>query len=73
MGAVAFALIIAQSLTGALIVATRFGLWSALAHAGVMALLFGSVCSIGLAVRSVPTGEATTAGAKGNARRVPVG
>lgn len=41
---IAFGLVLLQSMSGALVIATRLGLWSALSHAGIMALLFGSVC-----------------------------
>jgi cytochrome c oxidase assembly protein subunit 15 len=39
----AFGLVLLQSLAGALVVFTRLDLFSALAHAGIMALLFGAV------------------------------
>ncbi|HLZ10060.1 MAG TPA: heme A synthase, partial [Chloroflexota bacterium] len=41
---IAFGLVLLQSLSGALVVSTGLGLWSALSHAGIMALLFGAVC-----------------------------
>jgi cytochrome c oxidase assembly protein subunit 15 len=44
--AIAFGLVLLQSFSGALVVATGLGLWSALSHAGIMALLFGSVCYV---------------------------
>ena len=47
---VAVVLILAQSLTGAVVVSTGMVLFSALLHAGVMALLFGSVSYLCLRV-----------------------
>ena len=61
--AAAFGLVLLQSLVGAAVVFSRVGLFSALGHAGVMALLFGSLCYVGLQVfpaavpRSLPTEE----------------
>lgn len=46
----AFGLVILQSLSGALVVFTRLDLWSALLHAGIMALLFGSLSYVCLQV-----------------------
>lgn len=71
-GSMTFALILAQSLSGALIVATRLGLWSALGHAGIMALLFGSVCTICLAVLPAPVEEIAHSRPEQTERRVPV-
>ena len=53
--AIAFGLVVLQSLSGALVVATGLGLWSALSHAGIMALLFGAVCY--LCFQSLPPGR----------------
>jgi len=50
----AVVLILAQSLTGAVVVSTGMGLFSALLHAGVMALLFGSVSYLCLRVLPGP-------------------
>lgn len=52
-------LVLAQALSGAYIVATSVGLWSALLHAALTALLFGTVCVIGLA--SLPAPQPTPA------------
>lgn len=41
--AAAVGLVLLQSVAGAAVVFTNLGLWSALAHAGLMALLFGSI------------------------------
>jgi cytochrome c oxidase assembly protein subunit 15 len=48
----AVAMVILQSASGILVVFTGVGLWSALSHAGVMALLFASVCYVCL--RALP-------------------
>lgn len=59
----ALALVLLQSLAGAAVVFSRLSLFSALGHAGIMALLFGSLCYVGLQVlpasspRAVPTKE----------------
>jgi cytochrome c oxidase assembly protein subunit 15 len=53
--AIAFGLVLLQSLSGALVIATSLGLWSALSHAGIMALLFGAVCY--LCFQSLPPGR----------------
>lgn len=52
----ALVLVIAQALTGALVVATRLGLWSALLHAGVMALLFGTLADVCLGMLPLAIG-----------------
>jgi cytochrome c oxidase assembly protein subunit 15 len=49
------ALVLLQSLVGAAVVFTNLGLWSALAHAGVMTLLFGSISY--LCLQSLPALE----------------
>jgi cytochrome c oxidase assembly protein subunit 15 len=41
--ALALGLALLQALSGALVVGTRMGLWSTLAHAGLMTLLFGAL------------------------------
>lgn len=69
---VAVGLILLQSLSGALVVFTRLGLWSALAHAGIMALLFGSACAICLAVLPAPVPNAAELQQEEVGRRVPV-
>lgn len=56
---IAFGLILLQAAAGALVVVTRLGLWSALMHAGIMALLFGSVCY--LCMQTLPERRATEA------------
>lgn len=48
---VAFGLILLQSAAGALVSFTHLSLFSALSHAGIMALLFGSVCYLCLQVQ----------------------
>jgi cytochrome c oxidase assembly protein subunit 15 len=57
----AFGLILLQSASGALVAFTHLSLFSALSHAGIMALLFGSVCYLCLQVlpesRVAPTHE----------------
>jgi cytochrome c oxidase assembly protein subunit 15 len=50
----ALALILAQSLSGAAVVWTRVGLFSALAHAGIMALLFAALSYLCLHVLPRP-------------------
>ena len=57
---VAVVLIFAQSLTGAVVVSTGMALFSALLHAGVMALLFGSVSYLCLRVLPLPVEVAQT-------------
>jgi cytochrome c oxidase assembly protein subunit 15 len=47
----AFALVVLQALSGALVVSTQLGLFSTLAHAGIMALLFAALA---LLTRAVP-------------------
>ncbi len=46
----ALGLVLLQSASGALVVATGLGLWSALSHAGIMALLFASISYLALRV-----------------------
>ncbi|HEX5415137.1 MAG TPA: COX15/CtaA family protein [Chloroflexota bacterium] len=46
----AVVLVLLQSLAGATVVFSKVGLFSALGHAGLMALLFGSLCYVGLQV-----------------------
>ena len=47
-------LVIAQSLSGAVVVWTQLGLFSALAHAGIVALLFGVLAQMGRAAFASP-------------------
>ncbi len=58
-GLAAFVLVVAQALSGALVVFSRLALFSALAHAGIMALLFASLAYLCLHVlpRPVPRAE----------------
>jgi cytochrome c oxidase assembly protein subunit 15 len=70
--AVTFGAVILQALSGALVVVTEMGLFSALAHAGIMALLFGGVSY--LCFRTLPP-VATAASVTESTRatgRVPV-
>jgi cytochrome c oxidase assembly protein subunit 15 len=60
--AFAFGLVLLQSFSGALVVATRLGLWSALSHAGIMCLLFGAVCY--LCFQSLPARARVGAGGR---------
>jgi cytochrome c oxidase assembly protein subunit 15 len=51
---VAGVLVVLQSLSGAVVVATHLDLFSALLHAGLVALLFGNLCYLCLHVTRVP-------------------
>src|SRR4029450_7747294 len=46
----AFALVVLQALSGALVVTTQLGLFSTLAHAAIMALLFATLALLARAV-----------------------
>ena len=50
----AFVLVVLQALGGALVVITRLGLFSALAHAGIMALLFAALALLARRVLMAP-------------------
>ena len=68
--AATFALIVLQSLSGAFVVGTGLGLWSALTHAGIMALLFGSLCYVCLGVLPAASDVEDALRAGQSARRV---
>jgi cytochrome c oxidase assembly protein subunit 15 len=51
----AFVLVVLQALSGALVVITRLGLFSALAHAGIMALLFAALALLARRVLMAPS------------------
>jgi cytochrome c oxidase assembly protein subunit 15 len=56
----ALALILVQSLSGALVVWTRLDLFSALAHAAIVTLLFGSLSYLAYQSLPLPSGRAST-------------
>jgi cytochrome c oxidase assembly protein subunit 15 len=69
----ALGLVLLQSLAGAAVVFTNLGLWSALSHAGIMALLFGSLSYVCLQSLPVMSPRLASPKREGVARRVSVG
>lgn len=72
VNAAAFLLIVVQALAGAAVVLTRMDVWSTLAHAGLMALLFVCLADAGRQVlprqKSAPVGHAAFSPAQSAAR-----
>ncbi len=66
----ALALVLLQSLSGATVVWTGLGLWSALSHAGIMALLFGSISYLCFQVRPLAESARTAQDEGGGSTRV---